>query len=79
MVTKTKQYKDLSESVNVKTFTPTLKILKKENVHSSISYKTQALMYQWYAFILFSEMMIDNDNLLRLYEFNRKISRKIFL
>ena len=79
MVTKTKQYKDLSESVNVKTFTPTLKILKKENVYSSISYKTQALMYQWYAFILFSEMVIDNDNFLRLYEFKRQISRKIFL
>ena len=31
--------------------------------------KTQASMYQWYAFILFSEMDIDNDNLSRVYEF----------
>lgn len=40
--------------------------------------KTQALMYQWYAFILFSEMDIDNDNLSRVYEFKRQISSKIF-
>ena len=40
--------------------------------------KTQASMYQWYAFILFSEMDIDNDNLSRVYEFKRQISSKIF-
>ena len=39
--------------------------------------KTQASMYQWYAFILFSEMDIDNDNLSRVYEFKRQISRNI--
>ena len=54
LVTKTKQYKDLSESVNVKTFTPTLKILKKENVHSSISYKNTSLNVPMICFYLVS-------------------------
>lgn len=78
LVTKTKQYKDLSESVNVKHLHLHWKYWKKKMSIQVYLIKTQALMYQWYAFILFSEMVIDNDNSLWVYEFKRQISRKIF-
>ena len=40
--------------------------------------KTQASMYQWYAFILFSEMDIDNDNLSRVYEFSELMMKMYY-